>query len=80
MSVKQKIKFKKEPVVLKKHTSWKEHNAWLDEFRSPIVYPNNEQRPTGSIDQRTKKKKRKYVYQEEQDKYNRAIEKSKLTK
>ena len=22
-----------------KHTSWKQHNAWLDTFRSPIIYP-----------------------------------------
>ena len=21
--------------------SWKEHNKWLDQFRSPVVYPND---------------------------------------
>ena len=24
-----------------KKFSWKEHNKWLDAFRSPIVYPTN---------------------------------------
>ena len=24
-----------------KKISWKEHEKWLDEFRSPIVYPSN---------------------------------------
>lgn len=24
-----------------KKFSWKEHNKWLDEFRSPVVYSSN---------------------------------------
>ena len=24
-----------------KKINWKEHEKWLDEFRSPIVYPSN---------------------------------------